>query len=227
MNDLMKLAQEMRDIHTDDDLNRSDIYRWAGQLESLAKGAEPVAWHASAADAVITTLADFGGFDGWWDNIDEECRREIVSDIATAIHDQAPTAPVAVPKVPDEKFLHSVVNLCGAYGPTPEYIEDQDEDSKWIADLWRAADKMLAQSPTVAADDRRDAEQLGIGKAIERAAKELPEGWAIEISVSKDGGSIDLINPEAEGVDFPTNHEHWSQEINDAIDAAMAKGDGA
>lgn len=37
------------------------------------------------ADAVIAVLGDCGGFDGWWDGIDEETREEITRAIGRAI----------------------------------------------------------------------------------------------------------------------------------------------
>ena len=43
-----------------------------------------------------------------------------------------------------EAFLKSVIALCSHRGYSPANIEAWDKDDKWIADLWRQAESMLA-----------------------------------------------------------------------------------
>ena len=45
-------------------------------------------------------------------------------------------------------FLKSVIALCSHRGYSPANIEAWDKNDKWIADLWRQAEAMLAASPT-------------------------------------------------------------------------------
>ena len=52
-----------------------------------------------------------------------------------------------------EAFLKSVIALCSHRGYSPANIEACDKNDKWIADLWRQAEAMLAASPTAQAAD--------------------------------------------------------------------------
>ena len=53
-----------------------------------------------------------------------------------------------------EAFLKSVIALCSHRGYSPANIEAWDKDDKWIADLWRQAESMLAASPTPTAEQQ-------------------------------------------------------------------------
>lgn len=59
-----------------------------------------------------------------------------------------------------------------------------------------------------------------IGAAINRAAKELPEGWGIDIQIEKGSGTVDL-HKDFEPVEYDSDHEYLSDSINDAIDHAL------
>ena len=56
-----------------------------------------------------------------------------------------------------EAFLKSVIALCSHRGYSPANIEAWDKDDKWIADLWRQAESMLAASPTPPAEQQASA----------------------------------------------------------------------
>jgi len=45
-----------------------------------------------------------------------------------------------------QSFLRSVINLCTHHGASPDAVEDFDPHDKWIADLWRRAEVMLADA---------------------------------------------------------------------------------
>ena len=51
-------------------------------------------------------------------------------------------------------FLKSVIALCSNRGYSPANIEAWDKNDKWIADLWRQAEAMLAASPTSPAEQQ-------------------------------------------------------------------------
>ena len=53
-----------------------------------------------------------------------------------------------------EAFLKSVIALCSHRGYSPANIEAWDKDDKWIADLWRQAESMLAATPTPPAEQQ-------------------------------------------------------------------------
>ena len=60
-----------------------------------------------------------------------------------------------------EAFLKSVIALCSHRGYSPANIEAWDKDDKWIADLWRQAESMLAASPTPPAEQQATKETSG------------------------------------------------------------------
>lgn len=58
-------------------------------------------------------------------------------------------------------------------------------------------------------------------EAVQRAAGELPEGWAIQLYIERDGGGVELIGPDGTE-DFATNNERLDYTVIDALEAAMA-----
>jgi hypothetical protein len=59
-------------------------------------------------------------------------------------------------------------------------------------------------------------------KQVQRGAGELPEGWEILIRIERDAGNAELIDPEGNEVDYPSNHECLADSISDAIDEALS-----
>ena len=80
------------------------------------------------------------------------------------------------------------------------------------------------------AADACDAEtrrQAGIGKAIERACMDLPDGTEISVSLEKDAGTVTLIDQDGnEHTNFSTDCG-FAGVLNEAIDAAMDAKEGA
>lgn len=62
--------------------------------------------------------------------------------------------------------------------------------------------------------------------AVQRSCAELPEGWEIRIELERSAGTVILVNPDGEDVDYPSDHEYMASDINDAIDAAIAAEKG-
>ena len=79
------------------------------------------------------------------------------------------------------------------------------------------------------AADACDAEtrrQAGIGKAIERACMDLPDGTEISVSLEKDAGTVTLIDQDGnEHTNFSTDCG-FAGVLNEAIDAAMGAKEG-
>ena len=65
-----------------------------------------------------------------------------------------------------EAFLKSVIALCSHRGYSPANIEAWDKDDKWIADLWRQAESMLAASPTPPAEQAAPKAAPGVGNSV-------------------------------------------------------------
>lgn len=68
---------------------------------------------------------------------------------------------------------------------------------------------------------RKDRENEAIGAALERACEVLPEGWELRIEIEQGSGSAVLSDPDGEDIEFPSNREWLSDEINDAVDHAL------
>lgn len=81
----------------------------------------------------------------------------------------------------------------------------------------------VTAAPTPAAQgdalDRGVREELSIGKAINRAARDLPEGWEIRIDLERHAGVVFLIDPDGNEA-MSEGGELFSDQINAAIDAA-------
>lgn len=84
-----------------------------------------------------------------------------------------------------------------------------------------ASDAIREAAPAAQGDalDRGVREELSIGKAINRAARDLPEGWEIRIDLERHAGVVFLIDPDGNET-MSENGEFFSDQINAAIDAA-------
>lgn len=57
-----------------------------------------------------------------------------------------------------------------------------------------------------------------LGHALREAAVALPEGWAITAEIQHHSGIIQLIDPDGETVDYPSNHEYLHESAEDALE---------
>ena len=132
----------------------------------------------------------------------------------------APPAPPA-PSVPDgwRQFLTDVITAAGLlkYGKRDKGLAGRI--GKFAFDAMRAA-TTPAEPP---ADVARDA---ALYCAVLRSCAELPEGWEIRIELERSAGTVSLVNPDGEDVDYPSDHEYMASDINDAIDSAIAAEKG-
>ena len=102
----------------------------------------------------------------------------------------------------------------------------RDEVYLYTADQMRAyadADRAMRAAPAPAAQgdalDQGVREELSIGKAINRAARDLPEGWEIRIDLERGAGVVHLTDPDGNET-MSEGGELFSDQINAAIDAA-------
>lgn len=77
-------------------------------------------------------------------------------------------------------------------------------------------------TPSSIKADALSREELSIGKAINRAARDLPEGWGIRIDLERDAGVVFLVDPD-DNETMSENGELFSDQINAAIDAATGE----
>lgn len=73
-------------------------------------------------------------------------------------------------------------------------------------------------------DSIPDARSTIAGHSIERACKDLPDGWQIDIGMESGSAWVNLYNPDGDQVEFPTNRETIDEELNDAIEFAIKIG---
>lgn len=86
------------------------------------------------------------------------------------------------------------------------------------------ATRALQAAPVAQGDalDQGVREELSIGKAINRAARDLPEGWEIRIDLERHAGVVFLIDPDGNET-MSEGGELFSDQINAAIDAARTQ----
>ncbi|MFZ3117167.1 MAG: hypothetical protein WA159_02520 [Variovorax sp.] len=75
-----------------------------------------------------------------------------------------------------------------------------------------------AERDAFTGEDKR--ELYSIGRAINRAATDLPEDWSIRIDLECGSGQVEIISPDGSRIDIDSG-DLFSSQINEAIDAAL------
>lgn len=83
--------------------------------------------------------------------------------------------------------------------------------------------KQLAEAKRNALGSHDVREPTAIGRAVNRAARDLPEGWEIRIDLERGAGAVHLTDPEGKETMIDGSGELFSDQINAAIDAAMGE----
>lgn len=68
----------------------------------------------------------------------------------------------------------------------------------------------------------KEKHDLLVGQAVERAARDLPEGWELTINLERGAGWVEWTNDEGNTMGIEADGEPFHQQINAAIDAAIA-----
>ena len=111
-----------------------------------------------------------------------------------------------------------------------------DDSTEWVDTLHDAAAELRHQhariaelesqlSATQPAAQGLDAEtqrHAAIGKAIERACMDLPDGTEISVALEKDAGTVTLIDQDGNEYENFSCDYGFAGVLNEAIDAAMA-----
>ena len=111
-----------------------------------------------------------------------------------------------------------------------------DDSTEWADTLHAAAAELRSQharieepeaqrSATQPAAQGLDAEtqrHAAIGKALERACMDLPDGTEISVSLEKDAGTVTLIDQDGNEYENFSCDYGFAGVLNEAIDAAMA-----
>ena len=62
-----------------------------------------------------------------------------------------------------------------------------------------------------------------MGELIQDAARDLPEGWQIVVSIEKDSGTVTLFKGFMDECDYPSDHETIERSFRDALEYALTK----
>ena len=142
----------------------------------------------------------------------EEARTRRASELLHAIRAAAPQAVPAQAVQPSDSLIEAV--------------------DAWFADntgLGGCSDKDVAElaaifatHPTQQGLDAETQRHATIGKAIERACMDLPDGTEISVSLEKDAGTVTLIDQDGNEYENFSCDYGFAGVLNEAIDAAMA-----
>lgn len=94
-----------------------------------------------------------------------------------------------------------------------EYMEAGNQQALRITEL----EAQLAAQPAMTGEQKRD---MLIGRAINRAAEELPEGYEISIDIERGAGIVELWDGEGDSRIIDSGEPFYAQ-INEAIDSAI------
>lgn len=72
--------------------------------------------------------------------------------------------------------------------------------------------------PTPSAETVRDV----LNEALQTAAGTLPDGYDIIVTVERDAGRVELLGPDGDKLDFPSNRENLASSVSDALEHAIA-----
>ena len=110
--------------------------------------------------------------------------------------------------------------------PSKSYRWNHDGDGLDIIEYRTITEQLDLDAETSAAHgnalDQASREELSIGTAINRAARDLPEGWEIRIDLKRYAGVVFLIDPDGNET-MSENDKPFSDQINAAIDAAKGE----
>ncbi len=90
------------------------------------------------------------------------------------------------------------------------------EFAQWLAEQYQLA---MVKGAELAKEEMIGDARLGL--AIERACQHLPEDYSIRIDIERHAGTVDLVNPDGESEEYPSNHENLAEEIRDALEYAL------
>lgn len=69
---------------------------------------------------------------------------------------------------------------------------------------------------------QQDAAELAIGRAVNRACTELPEGWHISVQLENGAGTVYMTDWDGNEYDHFQSDDGFGDVINQAIDGAIA-----
>jgi hypothetical protein len=65
---------------------------------------------------------------------------------------------------------------------------------------------------------------MTLDEALQRAARDLPDGWLIQVGVERGAAWIELHNPDGDGVNFDSSPDKTlAEQLDDAIVEACSE----
>lgn len=170
-------------------------------LQAQLAGGEAVAWRP-----VFNIPGDFTTGNPSQETIDYWADQGVEIEYAYT------KAPPIKQQVAEESFLRSVVSLCKHRGPSPRDIEAFDPEDKWIANLWRDAESMLATPTQPVSANQPDGGKVPPGYAL------VPIEPTTEMVQA---GKVWVFTPDQ----APTARSVWEAMIAASPSAPIAEGD--
>lgn len=106
---------------------------------------------------------------------------------------------------------HMMVCECGAEGPPAE-----DDDAALAA--WNRRAPASSEQQAARQDEERDQE---IGRAVQRACADLPEGCEVVIHLEKGAGTVYMTDWDGNEYDHFQSDDGFGDVINQAVDGAI------
>lgn len=167
---------------------------------------------------------------GVWEDVSEQ-QQARCQDLAYRTRTLWTAPPAAAPVAAGEPVsLNYHVNL-----PKRKSSENLPYEGALIVEAWNSCiDHFLAINPNLncgspaAAHGDEAVRKNATESAIQRACRELPEGWSMQIELERGAGDVTLFNAWDIVVDFGQDFDSSiSEQVEAAIDAAMrAQGGG-
>lgn len=105
-----------------------------------------------------------------------------------------------------------------------EMVGESEDRTAWLNEVHAAGFKWpykpFPNPREVVVSDAIGSHATELDCALDPIADEIPEGFEIRIAIGLHSGTVELIGPEGEAIDFASNHESFGQEIRDAIEHA-------
>lgn len=130
--------------------------------------------------------------------------RALLAGVAAPAAYSLDATPAAAPVVP--KWIDDPHDIEQGQMLNPEWVKVQE----------------VASAPAVDALDAKDRECIAIGRAIQRAAGELPVDGEIRIDIENGAGAVYVLEPKHGDWCYIDSGDVLSAQINEAIDAAIA-----
>ena len=123
---------------------------------------------------------------------------------------------------PEALRIADLLEQCSLNSLLSPFMEVANELRRQHARIAELEAQLSATQPAAQGLDAETQRHAAIGKAIERACMDLPDGTEISVSLEKDAGTVTLIDQDGNEYENFSCDYGFAGVLNEAIDAAMA-----